>query len=395
MVSATKTNNELNIKIAGRLESGNAEETWGLIKKELDEQQPYEKVVLDAEGLEYISSAGLRVVLRIKKLFDNFEVVNVNSDVYEIFEMTSFTEIMDIKKSYRKFTVSDDCPVIGKGAKGTVYRVNDDTIIKVYNSFVKIEDIQREVTLAKKAFVLGIPTAISFDIVKVGDRLGSMFELLDATSFTDMIKNNPGEIDKYLEMYAGVLRQINMTDVSKEGLYDYKEMGYVWLDTAAKALSKDIYDRVRELIDEIEDRQTMLHCDYHTNNLLYQNGEALLIDMDTLAHGHPIFELANIYITYVGFGVINPKIVEDFLEIPYDTAKLIWEKFLPLYLKTDDPVFIESVENKTKLLAYLRLLRHTIRRAEKNGYTEESTKTVEYSKAQIEELLKVITTLNF
>ena len=77
-----------------------------------------------------------------------------------------FTDIIDIQKAYRKFSV-DGCKIIGQGAKGIVYRYDADTIIKVYKKPDAIEEVEREKKLAKRAFVLGVPTAISYDIIKV------------------------------------------------------------------------------------------------------------------------------------------------------------------------------------------------------------------------------------
>ena len=59
------------------------------------------KIILDAHKLEYISSVGLRVVLKIKKTLDNTEVINASLEVYDIFEMTGFTDILTVKKSLR------------------------------------------------------------------------------------------------------------------------------------------------------------------------------------------------------------------------------------------------------------------------------------------------------
>ena len=73
------------------------------------------------------------------------------------------------------------------------------------------------------------------------------------------------------------------------------------------------------------------------NFLLHRlDGEVLLIDMDTLCQGHPVFELASMYNAYVGFSELDHNVSMDFLEIPYDTSVAIWKKSLPLYLGTDD-----------------------------------------------------------
>jgi hypothetical protein len=55
--------------------------------------------------------------------------------------------------------------VLGAGGHGKVLRLNDDTIVKLYYAGDSLEDIKREQSYAKKAFVMGIPTAIPFDIV--------------------------------------------------------------------------------------------------------------------------------------------------------------------------------------------------------------------------------------
>ena len=154
------------------------------------EAQDHGKVVLDAEKLEYISSAGLRVILRLRKQEPELAIVNASPEVYEIFEMTGFTEMMPVSRAYRRVSV-DGCEVIGQGANGKVYRLDPETIIKVYLNPNSLPDIHRERELARKAFVLGIPTAIPYDVVKVGDGYGSVFELLNAKSFGSLIAEHP------------------------------------------------------------------------------------------------------------------------------------------------------------------------------------------------------------
>ncbi len=72
-------------------------DTCDLVDKEVNNllsQQDYDAVVLDASNTKYISSAGLRVVLGIKKKVDNTSVINASTEVYDIFDMTGFTKIV-------------------------------------------------------------------------------------------------------------------------------------------------------------------------------------------------------------------------------------------------------------------------------------------------------------
>ena len=69
---------------------------------------------------------------------------------------------------------------LGRGAKGDVYRYDEELVIKVFNQNNLYQDVERETTLAREAFILGVPTAISFGIVAVGERYGAMYELVDS-----------------------------------------------------------------------------------------------------------------------------------------------------------------------------------------------------------------------
>ena len=218
-ITGNLENGVLTIGMEGRIDTTNAAQAEEEIQKL--EAQDHGKVVLDAEKLEYISSAGLRVILRLRKQEPELAIVNASPEVYEIFEMTGFTEMMPVSRAYRRVSV-DGCEVIGQGANGKVYRLDPETIIKVYLNPNSLPDIHRERELARKAFVLGIPTAIPYDVVKVGDGYGSVFELLNAKSFGSLIAEQPEEMDKYVKMYVDLLKKIHGTKVHPEDLRDMK-----------------------------------------------------------------------------------------------------------------------------------------------------------------------------
>ena len=90
--------NTLVFAFNGKISSENAAAVEEKVN-EIIKAQAHEKVVVDAENLEYISSAGLRVILRLKKAEPSLKVINVSADVYEIFDMTGFTEIITIEKA--------------------------------------------------------------------------------------------------------------------------------------------------------------------------------------------------------------------------------------------------------------------------------------------------------
>ena len=350
----------LTVLLSGRIDSSNADAVEKEIS-EIREQNAHDIMILDADGLEYISSAGLRVVLRLKKSEPSLCLINVNSEVYEIFEMTGFTEMMDIKKAFRRISL-EGAELIGQGANGKVYRVNDDTIVKVYINPDSFGDIQRERDLAKKAFVLGIPTAISYDIARVGDSYGTVFEMLTAKSFAKLIFAEPEKLDYYIGLYVDLLKKIHKTLVKEGDMPDMKEVALSWAKFDMDYLPKEIGEKLFALVNAIPKDNHMLHGDYHVKNVMMQDGEALLIDMDTLCVGNPVFELGSMFNAYEGFSALDPSVSSAFLGISHELAVKIWEKSLSAYLGTTDKVKLEEAENKAKIIGFMRLLRRSIRR---------------------------------
>ena len=354
------TDGKIKICLTGRIDSNNAAETEKEIQACLSEHDGL-PVILDASDLEYISSAGLRVILHLKKRCPDLSVINVCSEVYEILDMTGFTEIMDVKKAYRVVSV-EGCEEIGRGSNGTIYRIDQDNVVKVYNNADALSEIQHEREVARLALVLGIPTAISYDVVKVGDSYGSVFELLNARSFSKILNNEPDKMDWCVQEYVDMLKKIHSTEVPEGKLPDMRDTVIGWAAFMQDYLPEKYAKKLLKLVQDVPQDNHMLHGDYHTKNLELQDDEVLLIDMDTLAVGHPIFELASVYNAFKGFYELDHDAIMAFQGIDYDTAQIFWHKFLASYLGTDDPKKLAEVEDKARIIGYTRLIRRSIRR---------------------------------
>lgn len=90
-------NEVLTIFLKGKINSSNSDEVEQEIDAILSGAQ-FKSIVFDLRELEYISSAGLRILLRIKKQNDDTKIVNVSNDVYEIFDMVGFTSFLTIER---------------------------------------------------------------------------------------------------------------------------------------------------------------------------------------------------------------------------------------------------------------------------------------------------------
>ena len=89
--------NEITLKVSGRLDTTTAPKLEAAIVEIMGD---CEHLVLNFAGLEYISSAGLRVILKAQKSMaakGGMKLLNVNETIMEIFEITGFSDILTIE----------------------------------------------------------------------------------------------------------------------------------------------------------------------------------------------------------------------------------------------------------------------------------------------------------
>ena len=350
----------LYIAMEGRIDASNAslaEEKIFSIK----DANPGKHTVVDADALEYISSAGLRVILKLRKEEPKLAIINVSPDVYEVLDMTGFTDMVEVEKAYQRMSV-DGCEFIAKGANGAVYRYDDETIVKTYFAKDALPEIKQERENARRAFVLGINTAIPYGIVRVGDGYGTVTELLNATSVTKIIRKNPDDLSEAAKYYIDMLKSIHAIEVEDGKVPDMRETALEWADFVAPHIPEEQGKKLRALIEAVPKQNTLMHGDYHTNNIMVQNGEPLLIDMDTLCMGHPVFELGSMFNAFVGYSEHDHNNIMEFFGYSFETAGRFWNLSLKMYLGTEDEAVCQSVAEKAMIIGYTRMLRRAIRR---------------------------------
>lgn len=96
-IKTTRNDKELTVVIVGRLDTLTAPDLEDKLEEELDGA---ERLIFDLAELEYISSAGLRVLLGAYKMMDEMGgmlIRNVKEPVMEVFEVTGFSDVLDIE----------------------------------------------------------------------------------------------------------------------------------------------------------------------------------------------------------------------------------------------------------------------------------------------------------
>ena len=217
--------------------------------------------------------------------------------------------------------------------------------------------------------------------------------LLNAVSFAKLLVSGEKTIDEVAEMSINMLKLIHSKVVKPEKMPDMKQTALNWASFLKDHLPSDQFEKLYALIDAVPEDMHIMHGDYHLKNVMYQNGECLLIDMDTICRGHPVFEFASIYNAYCGYSALNHSQVENFLGISYETAQAFWRKSLELYFGTTDDAVLQSIEDKAKIIGYTRIMRRSIRRDGLN--TEAGRAEISHCREVLAELLPKTDTLLF
>ncbi len=347
---------DITLNLVGRIDANNALEWEG---KLLPEAGQGNNLVLDAEKLDYISSAGLRVLMKLRKKSQAVKIINASQDVFSILEVTGFTELFDVRKKLRDVSV-EGCEFIGSGGYGRVYRLDSETIVKLYNPGLSLELVEQERNNSQKAFLMGVPTAIPYDVVRCGDCFGVVYEMLNAKTVAQIIDAQPDKIPEVCSKCALLLKSLHQIVPGQDaGLPNRKHELLVNTDALAGFITDDEIRIMKDFINSIPDRNTFLHGDFNSKNIMLKDGEFQLIDIGDAAVGHPVFDVAGLMLAYIILpqsrgGRMSDERRRGLLGFDFDLAPEVWNVLCSTYFGLKNNT---EVENMTaRLMPYCLLL---------------------------------------
>ena len=361
------------INLSGRIDANNA----GILEEEISSQLakfPGEIPTFDAENLSYISSAGLRVLLKFRKMSgEKLNVINASDDVYNIFEVTGFTELFNVRKKLREISV-EGCPVIGEGHFSVVYRLNSDTVAKIFSKFpTTLDSIMAGQKSAREAFIRGIPTAITYDVVRAGKYYGAVYEMAGAETLAEAVCKNPSRLDELSEKAGRVLREIHGAEFEPGTFPDAVE---VWRKSAQtiyehEAISLAERDMLNKIFDRIPVRNTFIHNDYHPKNIMLQGNELLLIDIAEAALGYPAIDFSSLHFLAVSVAPTmkrSGKKPEDVIGLPDEMSLNFWYGVLRGYFGTDDDAKLQEYTRAFEDYSVMRAVTAIARRVNEPNF---------------------------
>lgn len=350
-ISAKRDGDTLALGLAGRLDTNTAPALADALA--LDGVR---HLVIDFGECPYVSSVGLRELLRAQKRLapsgGTMLLANVTREVQDILDMTGISRLIPSKRKVREISI-EGLEFVSAGVCGECYRLDPETLVKLYNEGVGPAVAEKEKEFAKAAFVSGIPTALSYDVVSCGTRTGVVYEMLDATLFSAVIRADLANLDQHAQTLARIARTVHETPADPAVFPSIKENMRGYIDQMDFFLSPDQIAFLQARLAAIPDADTCVHFDLHTSNIMIRGGEPVIIDMGDLSRGHYLFDIGLICTIY---GVPELEICEMATKLPAEAGARLCDHFLRHYFADKPAEEYDFFQRNMYFLASLRLI---------------------------------------
>jgi len=282
---------------------------------------------LDMAECSFVSSAGLREILKAQKRVTSqggkTVLVNVTPEVHQVLEMTGLARLIEIRRKAREISL-DGLEFLSAGVCGECYRLDRESIVKLYNEGIGADIAEKEKAFAMAAFVAGIPTAISYDVVSCGTRTGVVYEMLDARLFSAVIRDSLQAIDDHGRLLAEVAKALHASEADPGVFPDFKAAMSAYIANLNQYLPAEDVALLQSRLAAMPDGDRCVHFDLHTSNIMLRGNEPVIIDMGDLSRGSPVFDVGLLYMI---FGLPELGICEIATRIPNDQGEMLWKAF--------------------------------------------------------------------
>lgn len=313
-------------------------------------------VALDMSECSFISSAGLRVLLlahqQLTRKGHKLSLLNVPPVIYPVFEVTGLDQLLHVERAPRMISL-DGAELISSGACGDCYRLDAETVVKLYREGVDPGIAEKEKKYAKAALLLGLPTALSYDVVACGPRTGVVYEMIDAELFSAIIKDDPAHTVEYGQMLSGIAKGVHSIKGDPAVFPRIKNQFVDYIAELGAFLPQPDIAFLNEQLQLIPESETCVHFDLHSSNIMIRRNEPIIIDLGDLSIGSYLFDIGLVYMIY---GLPELGFCEMVTKMPADQGVRFCESFISSYFADRPAEEYEFFYRNRFFLASLRAI---------------------------------------
>lgn len=225
----------------------------------------------------------------------------------------------------------ENMAVVGKGACATIYRIEDDKILKLYDRGDRntAEFVKKEFDISTVIYNMGITTPKTYELCECDGVYGAIYEFVSGDTMLEVIEKE-GDIGNYIVELANIGKQIHAKSVDEEMFPKAVELIERLIPNIMLWVNEEQYKHIEELVEAIPDCSTLIHGDFHPGNIILRQDKVVLIDVGGASHGHPVFDLISMHRmmmkevqSKINNGIYS-QIYENYIAYYFDTK--IFEK---------------------------------------------------------------------
>ena len=119
--------------------------------------------------------------------------------------------------------------------------------------------------------------------------------------------------------------------------------------------SEEEMDKLMRLLESIPDRNTMVHGDYHPNNIMVSDGELIMIDLGDFSVGHPVFDFLATAATQANLVELSPEYAEFHTKMKAERIKKGWSELIRQYFPDRTPEVRSRIDAQIRLFSKLKV----------------------------------------
>jgi uncharacterized protein (TIGR02172 family) len=172
----------------------------------------------------------------------------------------------------------------------------------------------------------------------VGESYGAVYEMLRAKTLSAFIRENPDRAAEMGKRMGRLLKELHKIEVDTNKFVDVRALFKERVRRMEKFLTKEETDKLTAVYDCLDERNTVMHGDFHPKNVMYseKNDELLFIDLADMGYGHPLLDLGATCLVMEVFGRATPERSPHFIGLEYKTSLEIWGNILSEYFDAAD-----------------------------------------------------------
>lgn len=178
--------------------------------------------------------------------------------------------------------------IIGTGNTASVYELDDGKVLKLFYKGYSKESIEKEFFNAMAINSMDFAKPKVYEIVNCEDRMGIIYDRMDGECLLDWVIRT-GDIQSCAVYMAQLHRNILRNKIYN--VQNYKDfLKYNIVEAAS--LSSKTQKEALQILDKLQEGNTLCHGDFHPGNIFILNGETMVIDFMNLCHGDFLYDIA-------------------------------------------------------------------------------------------------------